>query len=133
MVMWGAIPLIDKAGLAGEKVDPTAGLCIRLIAAILLIIPAIALSPALKSSLQTVSLRGGLIIGASGIISLVISQYFYYTSLQTADVSRLFPALFCGAPVVTILGGWLLFRESVSAPQIYGCLLLIAGTYLILK
>lgn len=133
MVLWGAIPLLDKAGLTGEKVDPMAGLCIRLIAAVLVVVPAVVLSPAVKSSLQTVSLRGGLIIGASGIISLIISQYFYYTALQTADVSKLFTVLFCGTPVVTMLGGWILFRESASTPQIFGCLLLISGTYLILK
>lgn len=133
LVLWGIIPLLDKIGLSGEKVEPAAGLFIRLLAAGILIVPLTLGLPTLRSSLESVSLRGWLIIALSGIISLVLSQYFYYSALKAGDVSRLFPLLFGGAPVITLAAGWLFLGEAVSLVHFAGCLLIVSGTVLLLR
>ena len=69
---------------------------------------------------------------ASGVTSLLLAQYSYYTLLQRADVSRVFPFLFSAAPVVTLLIGVFALGETMTLKQILGVMLVVGGGLLLL-
>ena len=137
VVLWGLIPILDKLALARFTGHPMIGIAIRVGTVALMAIPAAwALSrgaPGRSGTLSgPISWSAFALFAASGIVSLLVSQYAYYRLLQRADVSRVFPFLFSAAPVVTMVLGVLLLHESLSLRQILGAALVIGGGLLLL-
>ncbi len=128
LVLWGVIPIFDKLGLADKKVDPWAGICIRLLAGFAAMIPVFLASPQIKAGIAALGWREIAVFSASGIISLVVAQFFYYGSLQEKDVGKLFPILFGGGPVVTMVLAWAFLGEKVTLVSALGGLLVVVGS-----
>ncbi|MBI3039191.1 EamA family transporter, partial [bacterium] len=72
------------------------------------------------------------IFSASGIISMIIAQFFYYEALKDKEVTRLFPVLFGGTPVITMILGCLILGEKVTILSGVGGALIIAGSIMML-
>lgn len=132
LVLWGLIPIFDKIGLKGQTASPLAGMVVRVAAAILLFLPWLVFSPSVRADIAGLSWRAVLVFALSGVISLVLAQYLYYSALAQRDVGRLFPVLFGGAPVVGILFAALFLGESLSLKTAIGALLIAAGSVLLL-
>ncbi|HEY9070806.1 MAG TPA: DMT family transporter [Candidatus Ozemobacteraceae bacterium] len=130
LMLWGVIPIFDKLALDTKRIPPIIGICLRISAAVIVLAPLLLTMPQLREGWSALSLRQGLAFAASGIISLVIAQYFYYEALKGSQVSRLFPLLFGGAPVVTMILGWLFLGETITAATATGGLLITFGSAL---
>lgn len=130
LMLWGVIPIFDKLALDTKRIPPIIGICLRISAAVIVLAPLLLTMPQLREGWSALSLRQGLAFAASGIISLVIAQYFYYEALKGSQVSRLFPLLFGGAPVVTMILGWLFLGETITAATAAGGLLITFGSAL---
>lgn len=137
VLLWGLIPVLDKLALARFTGHPMIGIAIRVGTVALLAIPG-AWVLARGGHGRSGNLSGSTpwsayaLFAASGLISLLVSQYAYYRLLQRADVSRVFPFLFSAAPVVTMVLGVVLLHESLSLRQILGAVLVIGGGLLLL-
>ena len=129
LVLWPIIPIVDKIGLAGKRA-PLGGMAARMLVAMAFLIPVLVISPGIRGELQTFGRREWLAFGASGLISLLLAQYFYYSSLEDHDVARLFPFLFGGAPVLTMLLALHFLGEVVSLKAWAGGGLIFAGSLL---
>lgn len=132
LVLWGLIPIFDKLALDAKKIPPLIGICIRVSVAVLALLPLLFAAPHLREGWSELPMRQLLGFAASGIISLVIAQYFYYEALRDTQVSKLFPLLFGGAPVVSMVLGWLVLGEKISALTAAGGVLITVGSVLIL-
>jgi len=132
MLLWSIIPLFDKLGLGDKKNLPLIGLSLRLCAGFLMILPIIVLSGNVREQIGELSGREIFMFSMSAIISMIISQYFYYRALQENDVARLFPILFGGAPVLTMIWGWLFLKETFTIKTLIGGLLIALGGSLML-
>lgn len=69
----------------------------------------------------------------SGIGSAFLAQYCYYEALKDQSVSRLFPVLFGGTPVVTALLGVLILGEAMTLTSGLGLVLIVIGSLLLLR
>lgn len=140
VLLWGGIPILDKLALARFTGHPLVGIAIRAGAVAVLVVP-----------VAWMVARGGAsrgltdgqdhaaspwvaygLFAASGIVSLLLSQFTYYRLLQRADVSRVFPFLFSAAPVVTMVLGVLVLQENLTLRQLLGAALVIGGGLLLL-
>lgn len=71
-------------------------------------------------------------IGASlGIYGVVMLLYIYV--LRSQDITKLYPAYTGLSILLVLLIGVIFFHEKLAKLQISGCLLIIAGVYLIGK
>ncbi|MFP5502053.1 MAG: EamA family transporter [Candidatus Sericytochromatia bacterium] len=130
--LWGLIPILDKLALSQFHASPLVGIAIRATAVAVLAVPlAIGLGEGSKSLREMPPAAIALFV-ASGVVSLLLSQFTYYKLLQQANVSRVFPFLFSAAPLVTILIGVLFLKEPLSLKQALGAALVIGGGLLLL-
>ncbi len=132
LVLWGLIPIFDKLALDAKKIPPFIGIGIRVSVAVLVLLPLLYAVPDLREGWNGLGARQFLAFAASGIISLIIAQYFYYEALRDSQVSKLFPLLFGGAPVVSMLLGWFVLGERISAMTAAGGVLITLGSVLLL-
>ena len=132
LVLWGLIPIFDKLALDAKKIPPFIGIGIRVSVAVLALLSLLYAAPHLREGWNSLGMRQILGFAASGIISLVIAQYFYYEALRDSQVSKLFPLLFGGAPVVSIFLGWLVLGEKISGITAAGGALITIGSVLLL-
>lgn len=132
VVLWGLIPIIDKLALAQFAASPLVGIAIRAASVAVLAVPLAAAFGQGATSLRAMPPAAVALFVASGVVSLLLSQYTYYALLQQANVSRVFPFLFSAAPLVTILIGVLWLGETMSPRQVLGALLVIGGGLLLL-
>lgn len=130
--LWGLIPILDKLALSQFHASPLVGIAIRAAGVAVLAVPlAIGLGDGGKSIRAMPPAAIALFI-ASGVVSLLLSQFTYYKLLQQANVSRVFPFLFSAAPLVTLLIGVLFLKEPLSLKQAIGAALVIGGGLLLL-
>lgn len=132
LVLWGLIPIFDKLALDAKKIPPFIGIGIRVSVAVLALLPFLYAVPDLREGWNGLGARQFLAFAASGIISLIIAQYFYYEALRDSQVSKLFPLLFGGAPVVSMLLGWFVLGEKISGMTAAGGVLITLGSILLL-
>ncbi|MBP7633227.1 DMT family transporter [Candidatus Ozemobacteraceae bacterium] len=132
LVLWGLIPIFDKMALDAKKIPPFIGIGIRVSVAALGLVPLLYAAPHLREGWNSIGMRQFLAFAASGIISLIIAQFFYYEALRDSQVSKLFPLLFGGAPVVSIFLGWLVLGEKISGMTAAGGVLITLGSILLL-
>ena len=132
VVLWGLIPIFDKLALNQTSASPLIGIAIRVVGVTVIAVPLALTVGRGGTALPTLSLATVLLFTASGVASLLLSQYSYYTLLKQADVSRVFPFLFTAAPVVTMLIGVLVLGEHLSLKQGLGAVLVLTGGLLLL-
>jgi uncharacterized membrane protein len=133
IVIWSLIPIIDKVGLGQDKVHPLAGLTIRLLAGLVVLGFLLPLLPETRHTLTTLSWKAWVTFAASGVLSLLLGQYFYYQALQAGSVGRVFPLLFGAPPVVSMLLAWWFLGEALTRTHVAGGLLITLGTVLLLR
>lgn len=129
-MLWAVIPIVDKLGLAGRKAPP-AGVAARLLVALACLGPILLVSPDLRAGLAGLGRREWLAFGASGVMSLLLAQYCYYQALQDQSVSTLFPFLFGGAPVFTMVLAWAVLGEPIAWRTGLGGGLIFLGSLLL--
>jgi uncharacterized membrane protein len=132
VVLWGLIPIFDKLALSHYSASPLVGITIRTVGVAVLALPLAAAFGKGLGDLKAMPPAAIALFVASGITSLLLSQYCYYALLQRADVSRVFPFLFSAAPVVTLLIGVFAMGETMTMKQILGVLLVVGGGLLLL-
>lgn len=132
LILWGLIPIFDKMALDAKKIPPFVGIAIRISVAALALLPLLYAAPHLREGWNSLGMRQVVAFAASGIISLVIAQYFYYEALRDSQVSKLFPLLFGGAPVISMFLGWLVLGEKISSMTAAGGVLITLGSVMIL-
>lgn len=132
LILWGLIPIFDKMALDAKKIPPFVGIAIRISVAALALLPLLYAAPHLREGWNSLGMRQVVAFAASGIISLVIAQYFYYEALRDSQVSKLFPLLFGGAPVISMFLGWLMLGEKISSMTAAGGVLITLGSVMIL-
>lgn len=130
--LWGLIPILDKLALSQFHASPLIGIAIRATAVAVLAVPlALGMAEGAKSFKAMPPAAIALFVG-SGVVSLLLAQYTYYTLLKQAEVSRVFPFLFCAAPLVTLVLGVVFLKEPMSLKQALGAVLVIGGGLLLL-
>lgn len=130
--LWGLIPIFDKLALSHFTGSPLVGIAIRAAGVAVLAVPLAAVYGKGGNTLKAMSPAAIALFVASGVASLLLSQFTYYKLLQQANVSRVFPFLFSAAPIVTILIGVIALKEPMSLKQMAGAALVIGGGLLLL-
>ena len=133
LVLWGAIPILDKKGLSGEHVAPLSGLFIRIVAALAAFLVFSCFHREVFRGVAAVSWRAMAFFAASGICSALLAQYSYYEALKDQNVSRLFPVLFGGTPVVTAILGVVVLGEVLTASAVVGLGFIVLGSVLLMR
>lgn len=132
MVLWAVIPILDKQGLSGEKVPPLVGMALRLLAAGAAFVPLLLWRADLRAGIAAASWRAIATFAASGIISMLLAQITYYHALAGGTVTRLFPVLFGGAPVLGLVLAATLLGEKITAQIVAGGALVAIGSAILL-
>jgi len=132
VVLWGLIPIFDKLALSHVSASPLIGITIRTLGVAVLALPLAAAVGKGFGDVKAMPPAAIALFVASGVTSLLLAQYSYYTLLQRADVSRVFPFLFSAAPVVTLLIGVFAMGETMTLKQILGVMLVVGGGLLLL-
>lgn len=130
--LWGLIPILDKLALSQFAASPLVGIAIRAAGVAVLAVPIAAAYGEAGKAIRAMPPAAIALYLASGVVSLLVAQFAYYSLLKQADVSRVFPFLFSAAPVVTMVLGVLWLGETLSGKQVVGALLVIGGGLLLL-
>lgn len=130
--LWGLIPILDKLALSQYSASPLVGIAIRAAGVAVLAVPLAAAYGDASRVMRAMPVQGVLLFVASGVVSLLLSQYTYYALLKQADVSRVFPFLFSAAPLVTLVLGVVFLKEPMTFKQLLGALLVVGGGLLLL-
>lgn len=132
VLLWGLIPIVDKLALAQFGGSPLVAIALRAAGVAVVAVPlALAYGDGARAVRAMPPAAIALFV-ASGVLSLLLAQYAYYALLREADVSRVFPFLFAAAPLVTLVLGVVGLGESLTAKQVAGALLVVAGGVLLL-
>jgi bacterial/archaeal transporter family protein len=126
---WGIGSLLEKRGVKMGDLTPVVGTLIRTVFSLLfLLIVSFQYWSEIKTagikSISLIAIGGGLLAGGLGIVSL-------YTGLKTGNLSTVMTIAFCLAPVVTTLLGYFVLSEKLSAMQLVGIVLCIAGASMV--
>lgn len=127
---WGIAPVVDKLALKGS--EPLIGLTVRGVAVLLTLLAAVIINGKTQNLIFLVrtDMRSTLLFALSGLLAGFIAMLTYYAALQLAPTTKVVPVTSI-YPLVTALLGILLLKEHMSAVQIAGVLLIVAGVYLV--
>ncbi|OGP65302.1 MAG: hypothetical protein A2169_02310 [Deltaproteobacteria bacterium RBG_13_47_9] len=126
-LLWGTTPIIEKIGLA--KVDPLIGVTIRstIVTTALLILT---LLLGKGRALMDVDGKDFLIFGASGILAGLLGMWTYYAALKAEATSKIVPIAAC-YPLVTAFLSFLVLKEGITLPRVFGTALIVFGIWLV--
>lgn len=68
-----------------------------------------------------------------GVVLFALNVVFYITALTRLNLSIAYPIMVAGGMVIVVGASVLQLREAVSAPQMLGLLLLVAGIVLVAR
>lgn len=127
VLLWGIAPLFGKIGLV--KTDPLTALTIRTtgVAAALFLINIFGVR---VEALKTAGPKTWLFLIAEGLCAALLGHYAYLFALKYGKASSVVP-ITAVYPIVTIMLGAVLLRESLTPGKIAGGLLVAVGVYLI--
>ena len=124
--IWGVVPLMEKSGLG--QASAVAGVWLRSVGVMLGMLVLTLLAP--WNELRAMPPRSILLLVAGGCLASVGGQMVFYQALRSGEVSQVTPV--AGAyPMITVLLGWLLFHEPISAQRSLGALCVVAGIILL--
>lgn len=132
ILLWGLIPIFDKLALSQFAASPLVGIAIRAAGVAVLAVPLAATFGKGGEAIKAMPPAAIALFVASGVSSLLLSQFTYYKLLQQANVSRVFPLLFSAAPLVTLVIGVVALKEPMTLKQVLGALLVVGGGLLLL-
>jgi bacterial/archaeal transporter family protein len=126
-VLWGAVPIIEKIGLA--RVDPLVAVTVRsfIVTVSLLTITFLA---GKGNELMDMDRRSLFLFGASGIMSGVLAMWTYFAALKMEATSKIVP-IAATYPLVTTLLGILILGEGLTFARIIGTALIVSGIWLV--
>ncbi len=126
-LLWGITPIIEKVGL--RKVDPLIGVTIRsaIVTAGLFILTFLL---GKGKSLMEVDGKSLLLFGASGMMAGLLGMWTYYTALKMEATSKIVP-IAASYPLVTALLSFLILREGVTLPRVFGTALIVIGIWFV--
>ena len=126
---WGIGSLLEKRGVHIGGLAPIMGTAIRTFFSLLLLMAVSfpfwgEIRTAGPKSLSLIAIGGGVLSGGLGII-------FLYTGLKSGNLSTVMTVAFCLAPVIGTVLGYVFLHERLSAIQMVGVVLCIAGAALV--
>lgn len=126
-LLWGITPILEKVGL--RKVDPLIGVTIRsaIVTAGLFILTFLL---GKGKSLMEVEGKSLLLFGASGMMAGLLGMWTYYTALKMEATSKIVP-IAASYPLVTALLSFLILREGVTLPRVFGTALIVIGIWFV--
>ena len=126
-LLWGITPIIEKVGL--RKIDPLIGVTIRstIVTAGLFILTFLL---GKGKSLMEVDGKSFLLFGASGMMAGLLGMWTYYTALKMEATSKIVP-IAASYPLVTALLSFLILREGVTLPSVFGTALIVMGIWFV--
>jgi len=126
-LLWGITPIIEKVGL--RKIDPLIGVTIRstIVTAGLFILTFLL---GKGKSLMEVDGKSFLLFGASGMMAGLLGMWTYYTALKMEATSKIVP-IAASYPLVTALLSFLILREGVTLPRVFGTALIVIGIWFV--
>ena len=127
-LVWGISPILERSVLM--HAPPLPCLVIRCIGTALgglLLLPFIS---DLRTAWQPIGTMGIFYLLAAGALASVLGQVFMYRALTTAEVSAVSPV--AGSwPLLALVFGALFLGEPMTAKKVAGCLLTVAGVWLL--
>jgi transporter family protein len=127
IVLWGAVPLIDKVALRTVAADT--GLCLRAFTAgIMLLIYAVWKGK--FAEIAQADTRAILCFVVSAVLASVVAQYTYFAALQRAEASRLVPFT-ASYPLVAAILAVLILHEPFTVTKFAGAALIVGGLVLL--
>ena len=71
-----------------------------------------------------------LLFGASGMMAGLLGMWTYYTALKMEATSKIVP-IAASYPLVTALLSFLILREGVTLPRVFGTALIVMGIWFV--
>ena len=105
---------------------------IRCIAAVTLL-AIILLATGGFASLSQVSLRAVVMVVVGTLLTIGVGESLLVQSLRYIDLTRAYPILICGYPVVTLILSFFFLHEKLAGLTLLGALLVLAGLYLVAR
>ncbi|MCA9395119.1 MAG: EamA family transporter [Candidatus Omnitrophica bacterium] len=127
-VVWGAVPIIEKAGLRTLPVWPA--MFFRTLGALI----GIFLLPLLKFNDIRATIAGGAqgwyycVLG--GFMGAIVGNVCYYHALKTGEVSKIVP-IAGSFPLISFILGLLFFSETVTPAKLAGVACIVMGVALL--
>lgn len=128
-VTWAVGSYFAKKGMYEAKLDPVAGLAIRLVAsAVIILVIAAPLLVQITEAAKTTSGRHGLlyILIFEGVVAGLIGMILYYTALKQGQLSRVMPIAFT-APLFGFILGIMYMGEELTMMKSTGAALTLIG------
>lgn len=119
--------ILAKIGL--EKIDSTLATAIRT-AVVLVMSWGIVFFTGKHSGISDISSKSWIFLALSGIAT-GLSWIFYYKALQMGEASKVIPIDKLSV-VISVVLAFLVLHETPSAKTIIGCLLIAAGTFMMI-
>jgi len=128
-LVWGVVPVLEKAGLAG--LSPKTGMIFRCIGVMIGAAILLAFYPGVITEAASAGFRGPLLFVLAGFLANFIGQLLFYNALKAGEVSMVTPIT--GAyPLIAFILGVIIFQETVTVPNVIGIALVLAGIFLLI-
>ena len=128
-IVWGCVPIIEKAGLS--KASPDLGLLIRSLGVIVgaSILLAVKFN-ALKSELHLLTPKTFTLFILGGFLASIVAQIFFYRALKYGSASKVVPV---GAiyPLIAFVLALLFLGEKFTLAKFIGVCLILVGVVLL--
>ncbi len=127
LVLWSLSPFFFTA--MGRKVGPFATNLLRLVLATVILAAVMGIRYAVGDAFSKPGVISCLWLSASGIIGLVVGDFFLYRALTTEGPEKT-SQIQTLAPAATAIMAWIFLHEILSTPQMAGMGLILAGVSL---
>ena len=126
--IWGTVPLMEKAGLAGGT-SPIVGVLARSLGIVAgLVVYTCVGAP--WAAVRTLSWSSFLLLAGGGVLASFVGQMAFYQALKSGALSQVTPV--AGTyPLVAALLGWIVLREPMTTPRLIGLALVVSGVWLL--
>jgi transporter family protein len=128
MVCWGIAPIFAKLGL--QNVNPTTGLVLRTMIAVVLVSTWMGFSGGITQFKQ-ITFHQSILIGTEAILATVLGDLAYFAAIKAGNVS-IISMIMAASPVVTMVCAALFLHEPITGLQCLGAGYIILGIWLIL-
>jgi len=125
---WAIAPLLEKWALG--RLDPVPGLLPRSLGVLIGILVFYPFIPSWRAGVLGMGLKPVLALAAAGFLASILGQYFAYNAMKRAEVSLVSPVA-ASWPLLVLVFGWLFLGEALTIKKAAGCLLVVAGLWLL--
>jgi transporter family protein len=128
MICWGIAPIFAKIGL--QNLNPTIGLVLRTVIAVVLVSTLMGLSGGMDQ-LKQITLRQSILLAIEAILATVLGDLAYFAAIKSGSVSTV-SMIMSASPLVTMLCAVLFLGERLTFIKCLGAGYIILGILLIL-